>query len=208
MIRRATMAAVAVALTLGPAGARAADPTLEPGFPARAYAGGGTYSGGPGVGVGVADVDRDPELEIFASAQAEGPLMGWNADGSELPGWPVRDSPGHSWFTFGDFSRKSPAMELFAATFRGDTGAFSGEGRRLPGWPRDTFYDDRTVSAADVDGDGLDEVFFGASSGLLVAYRADGRVLKGWEEGRAHPGLAGEIEAAAFGDLDGDGRLD
>src|SRR3954447_13152128 len=98
----------------GPGRALAAtDPDLEPGFPARAYSSTGTFGGGPGVDVTVGDVDRDPALEVFVSAQAEGPVMGWDADGSELPGWPPPETRGHAQVALGDFSRTSAAMEVF-----------------------------------------------------------------------------------------------
>lgn len=58
--------------------------------------------------------------------------------------------------------------------------AFAGTGAPLPGWPRDVFNPTIPAALADVDGDGLDEVFVGEGEGQLHAYHADGTLLPGW----------------------------
>src|SRR6185295_6885940 len=54
---------------------------------------------------------------------------------------------------------------------------------------------------ADVDGDGLDEIFLEEEDGKLHAYHADGSVLFGWPR----PGNDGQrFGTVAVGDLDAD----
>jgi hypothetical protein len=55
----------------------------------------------------------------------------------------------------------------------------------------------------DVDGDGLDEVFFSRRHGALYGYRADGTPLRNWPIMLDTPN---QVYKLASGDLDGDGR--
>jgi hypothetical protein len=78
---------------------------------------------------------------------------------------------------------------------------------------------------ADLDGDGVGDIVFGTSDGLVFAKRADGSDLPGWPVAGdpipLNPGSAAFVSGAiplpirgailasvAIGDLDGDGRLD
>jgi len=58
---------------------------------------------------------------------------------------------------------------------------------------------------ADVDGDGLDEIFIGEESGGLHAYRADGSVLTGWP---VYGSGGQERHTPAIVDVDNDGDLE
>ena len=63
-----------------------------------------------------------------------------------------------------------------------------------------------SATLADVDGDGLDEIFIGEEDGLLHAYRADGSILPGWPSPYASGCQSRSTPAIA--DLDADGKLE
>src|SRR5215208_649033 len=178
------------------------DPDLEPGFPVQTFERAGTYHGGPAVLTLVGNIDADPALEILASGLASGPLYAWNADGSREPGWPVAIR-GAAMPALGELSTSNAGLEIFSAHFGGSLVAYSGAGAILPGWPREASnYIASPPSLADVDGDGLDEIFVEEEDWALHAYRANGTVFQGWPVS----GDGGqERHTPAIGDLDGDG---
>jgi subtilisin family serine protease len=78
---------------------------------------------------------------------------------------------------------------------------FDANGSVLPGWPVyvNASYTFATPSAADLNGDGIDEVVL--PSGALHVFNSTGQEIEGW------PQLAGRqfMATAAIGDIDGDG---
>jgi FG-GAP-like repeat len=188
--------------SLSPGHTPAGDPDLEPGFPVQTFERAGSYHGGPAIHALVGNIDADPTLEILATALAPGPLYAWNADGSPQPGWPVQIM-GAAYPALGQLSAPSPGLEVFSAHFGDPLVAYSGAGVNLPGWPRNASnYVATPPSLADVDGDGLDEIFLEEEDWALHAYRANGAVLQGWPVS----GDGGqERHTPAIGDLDGDG---
>src|SRR5438093_11729282 len=82
------------------------DPDLEAGFPVTAYETGGT-GGGLGTHILVGNIDSDPSLEIMVSGLQTGPLYAWNADGSQVPGWPDRNTVGSAYPSLGKPARRS-----------------------------------------------------------------------------------------------------
>jgi ELWxxDGT repeat protein len=210
--------AVAFALTLAltyPSQVSAqggAEAHLEPGFPLYNYKLPGTYmTGEASDNILLGNVDADPEAEIFVPSAAAGPLFAWNGDGSPLSGWPVLDLAGFPHAGLGDLAPDSPALDVFIGTsWAGKlgprAGAFTSEGRALPGWPR-TMPDWTTSTPAmdDVDGDGLDEVFVQDGIGDLTAYRNDGSLLPGWpiDDYNIH-----DFSTPAIADIDASGDLE
>ncbi len=193
------------------------DPDLQPGFPVKAWHSSGHYSGGPAIHTLVANIDGNPGLEIFATSLASGPLNAWSSAGIPLAGWPI-DTGAAAYPAVGELSTSNPGGELFLGTFGlnefpegtfGSPGiltAINGVGATLPGWPRESArYVGNPPSLADVDRDGLVEIFVEEEDGGIHAYNADGSQLPGWPvwglEGRRR-------HTPAIGDLDGDGDLE
>ena len=177
--------------------ALASDPDLEPGFPVKAWSDEGSCYGDYYSLVG--NIDADPELEIVATGIAQGPLYAWNSDGTLVDGWPIWSMTTH-YPTMGNLSSTDPGLEVVSRLFTGFAATYSGSGEILPGWPINLEYPSTYGVLADVDGDGLDEIFFESTFGVL-AFRADGSSLLGW------PASIGTV-TPAIGDLDNDEDLE
>src|SRR5918994_13493 len=188
------------------ANANPPDPDLEPGFPVRTFERGGSYHAGPAIHTLVGNIDNDPTLEILVTALAGGPLYAWNSDGSPQPGWPQPSILGAAYPALGQLSTSFPGFEVFSGYWGEDLVAYNGAGVTLPGWPRNASnYIATPPALADVDGDGLDEIFIEEEDWALHAYRANGSVLPGWPVS----GDGGqERHTPAIGDLDGNGDLE
>lgn len=184
------------------------DPHLEIGFPAQSFAGSGSYTGGPGIHTLVGNIDDDPDLEIVATGLASGPLYAWKADGTYVPGWPATAVWGVAYPGLGNLDYADASFEVFSGHWGvpGGLVAYDGTGIPLPGWPKNSAnYVSTPPSLADVNNDGLDEIFIGEEDWGLHAYRADGTRLAGWPK----QGTGGqERHTPAIADLDGDGDLE
>lgn len=183
------------------------DPHLQSGFPVKALSTPGYFFSGPGLHTLVGNIDSDPELEIMATGLAAGPLYAWNADGSAVAGWPGLEAAA-AYPALGELSF-DPGLEVFSGHYGGDPDMFArnGSGVGLPGWPRQSSnFVGSPPTLADVDGDGIDEVFTDEEDWSLHAYHADGRELEGWPR-RAIVG-GQERHTPAVVDLDGDGDLE
>ncbi len=185
------------------------DPYLKPGFPVQAYNGPGSYHAGQAIHTLVGNIDSDPALEILATGLGLGPLYAWNADGTPVPGWPMLDVAGVAYPALGELAAGEAGLEVFSGHYgvRPDLVARSGAGLRLPGWPRQSAnYVASPPTLADVDGDGIDEVFTEEEDWKLHAYRATGEPLAGWPTNQSVGGQ--ERHTPAVADLDGDGDLE
>jgi hypothetical protein len=178
------------------------DPHLERGFPVQTFSTDGMYQAGPSsVFITVGNLDTDQELEILVSAYSSGPLWAFNHDGTGLDGWPEGYGPWVGYPSLGNFFGGVGQLEVAAgygpivASCNEDRFVFNGNGLPLPGWPVESCNAGTTSppQIADVDGDGLDEIFFS-----LDAYRANGQRLGGWPPPNPQQG------SLAFGDVDGD----
>jgi len=186
------------------------DPHLEPGFPAKAPKNGGSYLGGASAHTLVGNVDEEPTLEIFTTALAIGPLLAWNADGTPLPGWPTSDSGGAEYPGLGNLSSAAPGLEVFTVDWgrreiASHLQAYTGDGVILAGWPASGDLGSVPV-LADLDGDGIDEIFFNQDDYAYHGYRADGRRLPGWPV--LDGGVSQRRAAPAIADIDGNGDLE
>ena len=212
---RRIWAAIAVLLlgSLAPGAGRAlaqSDPHLEPGFPVQALATGGIHHSGPAIHTLVGNIDADPELEIIVTGLASGPLYAWNHDGTSVQGWPVSNPNGAAYVGLGQIANDDQALEVFGGYMSccgyTDLVSYDGNGKATPGWPRvGANYVATPPSAADINGDGLDELFIEEEDGALHGYRANGRKLPGWPQDGAGPQ---DMHTPAIGDLDGNGDLE
>ena len=185
------------------------DTDLKPGFPVQTWHSAGGYQSGQGLHVLVGNIDSDPALEILITGLAQGPLYAFKADGRPVPGWPVLDPPGAAYPALGQLTPGSSALDVVAGHFASQArlSAYSGAGAPLPGWPRPPAnYMSSPPTTADVDGDGIDEIFTEEEDWRLHAYRADATPATGWPTTVFLGGQ--ERSMSAIADLDGDGRLD
>lgn len=205
-----TIVLVGMSLPTRPPALAQSDPHLEPGFPVKALATGGTHHSGPTLHTLVGNIDSDPQLEIVVPGLASGPLYAWNHDASLLEGWPVSNRDGVAYPVLGQIANDDAALEVFASFMAccepADLVTFDGDGKPTPGWPRrSTGWTATAPSASDIDGDGLDELFTEEERGGLHGYTAEGRVLRGWPQQGEGPQ---DMHTPAIGDLDDDGDLE
>ncbi len=184
------------------------DPDLRRGFPVQTYETGGSYQAGHGIHVLVGDVDGSKRMQIFASGLARGPLYAWGPDGSPTPGWPTGGFDGAVYPALGVLSREMPGMQVFSVSYARENAlvARDGAGRTMAGWPRDAAnFGSSPAALADVDGDGVDEIFVGEEDWGVHAYYADGKRLPGWPVYDYRFG-AQQRFTPAIADIDGDGK--
>jgi hypothetical protein len=182
----------------------AVDPDLEPGFPVQAYHSQGPPSGEAVQAAVLANLDTDSALEIGLSAQSQGPLYAWNADGSLLPGWPPVGDFGVAYPGATNLLGPSNSLEVVAGYTSGAVVAHDPSGEVRPGWPKELGSELLMPALADVNGDGRGEVFVHGLDRQLHAFQWDGSPLPGWPVSSATswrfiPSIA---------DLDGDGDLE
>ncbi len=173
-------------------------------------------------GLGDLDGDRSPEIVtcvISGEMSRRTFLYAFHADGTDVDGWPVEvGSSGTDYYSCSpsavlladlDGDRR---MEVVRAMSHGELLALDGRGRPVLGWPVRLRPDgpgpskevNADLAAADLDGDGRDEVVFveAGVSPRLVAVSGDGRIVSGF------PISLSEVtnrQAPAVADLDGDG---
>jgi ELWxxDGT repeat protein len=206
---------IVLSLLVGGARAEGADPQLQAGFPARLFVSGGTYHGGADVHVLVGNIDGDPQLELLVTGLAAGPLYAFNADGSPVAGFPTGDTGGAVYPALGNLSDDSPGFDVLATDWGNGAAksrlhAWRGDGMPLLDWPQTAInYADTAALLADVDGDGVDEVFLNQEDHGVDGYSADGRFLPGWSSHESGtPWWNQRLQTPAAADLNGDGRLD
>jgi hypothetical protein len=188
------------------------DADLEPGFPVYCDMTPGSYAGGVAIHTLVGNIDQEPDLEIVVTALATGPLYAWKSDGSLVSGWPVTDYDGAGYPAMGHLTAGNSVFDVFSGHWgnpyeRSHLYAYSGGGTILPGWPRTTANYLRSPAAlADVDGDGIDEIFIEEEDRYLHGYKADGSILPGWPAGDGTGDQ--ERHTPAIADIDRDGKLE
>jgi hypothetical protein len=184
---------------------RAHSPFLEPGFPADTTLMAGTWQGGAEHrAVTIGNIDSDPELEILFSGVALGPLYAFNHDGTAVNGWPVAaTTDGAAYPSIGELDGNTASREIVAgfgpywASCSNDQYLFTGAGVVMPGWPKMSCHAGSTTPSllADINNDGVDEVFFEGGRGFY----ADGTAIAAW------PGFL-ELKQPSYGDVNGDGQ--
>lgn len=172
------------------------DPDLLPGFPVFVGASGESSPK-------IVDLTGDGK-RVIVLADSSGFVHAYKADGSELPGWPVK-------------TEKLPLLDPQGHQNAGHAGA--------PAFTQHGVSSDRNAAVAaspgvgDIDGDGKPEVVVATWQGYVWAYHTDGSVVSGYpvELDRDTVPVAldprHELEDGFFGspvlvDIDGDGKLD
>jgi hypothetical protein len=131
----------------------------------------------------VANIDDDPTLEILITTIANGPLHAWNADGSQVPGWPpifpTNSLPASP--AAGNIQSTNTKLEVFSVYYGCQMFLYSDGGKPLNSWfCNDGGTTEVTPSMADVDGDGLEEIFVPEGDWKMHAYESDGTPVPGW----------------------------
>lgn len=188
------------------------DPDLKPGFPVRTYQSAGTYHGGPSVHTLVGNFTGDKNLEIVVSGLANGHLysISYNKHTGTTSRKKIDVSRGATYPAMGKLSAAFPKkLQVFTgyfSTYPNYLSAYVAPFKTLFGWPRTAAnYIQTPPSLADVDGDGIDEIFIEEEDWQLHGYKADGTILSGWPV-RSNGGQ--EMHTPAIADLDGDGQME
>jgi hypothetical protein len=152
-----------------------------PGFPINLFAG---TTASPAVG----DIDNDGQLEIAITATS-GKLYVYNQDGTTQPGFPITG------LGFTGVSRlPSPILadmeglgqkDIIVNTTDGFVKVYRPNGQLIPAWTNVPYgtppgASECTASAADIDGDGQNEVLVGAENGNLYAFDNNGSLMAGF----------------------------
>lgn len=191
---------------------RAHSAFLEPGFPSDTTLTAGTWqTGNQYRGITVGNIDSDPALEILLSGVALGPLYAFNHDGSAVNGWPVAAPTDAAAYPSigelnGNYSQREVATGFgpFFASCEYDRFLFTGEGTIMPGWPQTSCNAGTTTPPmlADIDNDGVDEIFFEGG----VGFYSDGRAIPAWPGAIPAWPVPSDMGQPSFGDVAGDGQ--
>ena len=181
---------------------------LDNGFPIGIIGSGGTYRAGPVIHNLIGDIDGNGMKEIITTALAIGPLYAINYDGTlqNIFG----NASGAAYPALGKLSPSSTGLDVVFGIFGGEINAYDGTGSIISGWPReaDNYITSPPVTA-DVNNDGLDEIFINEEDGCLHAYKADGTLLPGWPYCVPINQLWSQsFNTPAIGDIDDDGELE
>ena len=182
------------------------DPDIQSGFPVQTFHTEGSYYN-INLNALVGNFDADPTLEIVATNLATGPVFAWNSDGSLMDGWPPNMNYGSGYSAAGNLTGSAITLEVVTNFYNSVLNVFNISGGSLPGWPQPHLGTGRvSPSLADVDGDGLDEIFSEQNDRKLYARKFDGNVIPGWPVEVNSTGQG--LYTPAIADLDGDGDLE
>ena len=182
--------------------------SIMPGFPVMTTETPGTYQAGPGINVLVGDITGDGKPDFLATSLASGPLYAWEPDGTVIPGWPTgQQFTGAAYAALGKLSKNIPGLQVvvgYMGNSPSSLAAFDGHGHLLPGWPIQVAnYTATPPTLADINGNGIDDIFVDEENWTLAGYDAHGKPLPGWP---VHVGTGQQVFTPAVADIDGDGK--
>jgi len=135
---------------------------------------------------------------------ANGPLYAWEPDGTVIPGWPTTQFTGAAYAALGKLSKTIPGLQVMVGDMNGDLAALDGHGHLLPGWPiKGPNYTATPPTLADINGDGIDEIFVEEENWTLAGYDAHGKPLPGWP---VYIDNGQQLFTPTIADIDGDGK--
>jgi outer membrane protein assembly factor BamB len=168
----------------------------------------------------VADLNGDGHPQILQTSQGvwgsggfeRGSMRIWSAKGS-IFGQTQGDTANLPWHTLPGFAMDTPAAlahlggaktpSVVAGTYDGKVYAWGGRGAAAPGWfpspgaatnTRNGALLRGTIAAADLDGDGMDEIIAGGYDGALYRWSAKGALrFRSQLPGSAPPGLTSGV---------------
>ena len=167
----------------------------------------------------VGDMNNDGELEIavnnagLAALGAAGKIYLLNADGEDLPGWPVNFE--NHWMinapAMSDVNGDGNLEIVTGERVNGNQGfihILKMDGSELEGWPVETSGNVAfTPSIGDINNDGAMNIISGLSAdGSLYAYDATGNVLSGFPQIAPDGKLS--YQSVMLADIDGDDHLE
>lgn len=166
------------------------------------------------------DADGDGDLDVISAENAQ--VSAYDLEGTVLWQGPLA-SRSYSGVILADIDG-NPGQEVVAADGVGAIHVWEAHGPPLTGWPvqLEGHAEIRTLAAADLDGDGADEIVVMSTLNpvsvpeTMVVLDGDGAVLAGWPRyvvgdpdlGLACPDCGGFNLNVAIADLEGDGTLD
>ncbi|MFH1409363.1 MAG: S8 family serine peptidase [Nanoarchaeota archaeon] len=155
------------------------------------------------------DVDHDgyDELVLAYKLTDQMYVTVFNADGSEVSGWPQEIDffvDRYYFPSIGDIDGDGLSEIVFASEDQGEIIVYHHDGSVMDGWPQEFGGTHAPAAIADIDDDGLREIFIGSYDQNFYAFRSDGTLLEGW------PKLVGEavLSSPSIGDIDDDGDLE
>ena len=154
----------------------------------------------------IGDIDNDGDLEIIICGRDDSMLRVWNADGTDVTGFPLN---------LGGICEASPTLadidddgdlEIFipsGATVYG----YHHDGTAITGWPQYMSGGNERSSASigDLDGDDDLEIICGGPDGNVYAWHHTGVSVTGWPQATAGNFAQG---TPSIGDIDGDGDME
>jgi len=162
----------------------------------------------------MADIDNDGVVEIVYGA-FDGKLYAWNADGTDVPGFPFQTSgsiTGSVAIGYMDGAGDTSPEIVFAST-NDSLYVLQANGARRPGWPAWT----RTTGAtrtpspalADINNDGFLDIVWQSTNGGLYVWNRSGSLIPPFGNLRYSPFTTGASESSpVVADISGDGFND